>query len=113
MADPWATHEVANNEWMRGAEDHQPDVEGGYAARMAAAVRAYHEWLPTREPPGVDVDVNDGETKKNMAAAYNRTVHFGDVASITVLETRLTAGEREKRGGGVNYLYELITHVAL
>jgi alkaline phosphatase D len=74
----WDDHEVTNNEWMSGAEDHQPGLEGPYAVRLAAAVQAYHEWLPTREPTG-------------DKAAYNRTVHFGDVASITVLETRLTA----------------------
>jgi len=24
----WDDHEIANNEWMRGAEDHQPATEG-------------------------------------------------------------------------------------
>ena len=82
----WDDHEVANNEWMRGAEDHQADREGAYADRVTAALRAYHEWLPTREPVG-----SAGSGDPLVAARYNRTVHFGDVASVIVLETRLTA----------------------
>jgi phosphodiesterase/alkaline phosphatase D-like protein len=73
----WDDHEVANNEWTDGAEDHQPDAEGEYRIRKVDAVRAYHEWLPTREP------ITGGQL------AYNRTVHFGDIVSVTLLETRL------------------------
>ena len=74
----WDDHEIANNPWTRGGENHQPEREGAFAARARAAVRAYHEWLPTREPAG-------------NPFAYNRTAHFGDVVSFVVLETRLTA----------------------
>ena len=50
---------------------------------MRAAIRAYHEWLPTREPTVSDPN--------EPAVGYNRTVHFGDVASFVVMETRLAA----------------------
>ena len=79
----WDDHEIANNEWTDGAEDHQTDREGRYSDRVRAAIRAYHEWLPTREPATVDPGA--------PAVAYNRTVHFGDVASFVVMETRLVA----------------------
>ena len=79
----WDDHEIANNEWTDGAEDHQTDREGRYSHRVRAAIRAYHEWLPTREPATVDPGA--------PAVAYNRTVHFGDVASFVVMETRLVA----------------------
>lgn len=79
----WDDHEVANNEWIDGAEDHQTDREGRYGDRVRAAIRAYHEWLPTREPTVSDPN--------EPAVGYNRTVHFGDVASFVVMETRLVA----------------------
>jgi len=44
-------HEIANNAWRNGAENHQPATEGDWAARRAAAIRAYDEWLPIREVP--------------------------------------------------------------
>ena len=84
----WDDHEIANNPWMNGAEDHQA-WEGDFHVRAAAAVRAFHEWLPTREPkPNGD---SSGDASGDSGFAYNRSVHFGDVASFHVLETRLTA----------------------
>ena len=83
----WDDHEITNNPWKRGGENHQPAREGAFAARARAAVRAYHEWLPTREPANGSnwTDASDGPF------AYNRTAHFGDVVSFVVMETRLTA----------------------
>lgn len=76
-------HEIANNAWLSGAESHTPGVDGDYAARKAAALRAWFEWMPIREP-------EDGLTP----AALNRVFHFGDLASLAMLETRLTARDR-------------------
>ena len=84
----WDDHEIANNPWMNGAEDHQA-WEGDFKTRARAAIRAYHEWLPTREP-GAGSNGED-DSSDSDSYYYNRTVHFGDVASFHVLETRLTA----------------------
>ncbi|WP_370236301.1 alkaline phosphatase [Brevundimonas sp.] len=76
----WDDHEVTNDSWVSGAESHQPETEGDYAARKAAALKAYYEWMPIREPaPGT------------LSEAINRTFHFGDLASLMMVETRLTA----------------------
>lgn len=76
----WDDHEVTNDSWVSGAENHQPETEGDYAVRKAAALRAYYEWMPIREAaPGT------------LAEAINRTFHFGDLASLMMVETRLTA----------------------
>ena len=76
----WDDHEVTNDSWVSGAENHQPESEGDYAARKAAALRAYYEWMPIREAaPGT------------LSEAINRTFHFGDLASLMMVETRLTA----------------------
>jgi alkaline phosphatase D len=76
----WDDHEVANDVWMMGAENHQPATEGDFATRKAAALRAYYEWMPIREAKA-----------GAMKEAINRSFHFGDLASLHMVETRLTA----------------------
>ena len=44
----WDDHEVANDMWSGGAENHTPGTEGNFAARVAAARQAYAEWMPVR-----------------------------------------------------------------
>jgi alkaline phosphatase D len=77
----WDDHETANDSYSTGAQNHQPDQEGDWNVRKAAALKAYYEWMPIREPkPGV-----------SLAAASERSFHFGDLASLVMVETRLTA----------------------
>ncbi|WP_395942540.1 alkaline phosphatase D family protein [Brevundimonas sp.] len=76
----WDDHEVANDTWMTGAENHQPETEGDFATRKAAALLAYYEWMPIREPKA-----------GGMKEAINRSFHFGDLASLHMVETRLLA----------------------
>ncbi|MEQ8514219.1 MAG: alkaline phosphatase D family protein, partial [Chromatocurvus sp.] len=47
----WDDHEVANDAWRHGAENHSAG-EGDFAARKLAAVQAWYEWLPVRPPAG-------------------------------------------------------------
>jgi len=76
----WDDHEVANDSWMGGAENHQPATEGPFSDRKAAALRAWYEWMPIRDPkPGRPFE------------AINRSFQFGDLATLIMLETRLTA----------------------
>ena len=42
----WDDHEIANDTWSGGAENHTPGAEGTWAARPAAAKQAYFEWMP-------------------------------------------------------------------
>jgi alkaline phosphatase D len=80
----WDDHEVANDTWNTGAENHQPETEGDFSARKAAALKAYFEWMPIREPvPG------------RMAEAIQRTFHFGDLASLMMVETRLQGRQQQ------------------
>ena len=72
-------HETANNAWLGGAQNHN-ETEGEWAARKAAALRAYFEWMPIREP-----------RQGAMREAMNRSFRFGDVASLHMVETRLLA----------------------
>lgn len=80
----WDDHESANNPWTGGAQNHQPDREGDWDARRAAAIQAYFEWMPVREPEWL-------ERKGATRAQFWRSYSFGDLATLTTLETRHTA----------------------
>ena len=45
----WDDHEVANNNYTLGAENHQESTEGDYRLRVTAARRIYYDWMPVRE----------------------------------------------------------------
>ena len=76
----WDDHEVANDTWRGGAENHHDKAEGAFDDRKASALRAWYEWMPVRDPvPG------------RAFEAINRSFDFGDLASLTMLESRLTA----------------------
>lgn len=79
----WDDHESANDSWMGGAQNHQPN-EGEWAARRAAAVRAYYEWIPIRDPEA-----------GRPFEAINRTFELGDLATLVMLESRLMARSRQ------------------
>jgi alkaline phosphatase D len=73
----WDDHEVVNNSYATGAQNHYPD-QGSYRARQAAALQAYFEWLPIREPEN-----------RPRQEAY-RKLELGSLADLLVLETRFT-----------------------
>lgn len=81
----WDDHELANNAYKDGAENHTPGREGDFGARKAAARRAYMEWMPIRE--------QEPEEK------IFRRFAFGDLVDLLMLDTRLYA--RTKQPGGV------------
>ncbi len=80
----WDDHESANNPWTGGAQNHQPALEGDWQARREASVRAYFEWMPVREPEWLG---RPGATRMQFWRSYS----FGDLATLTTLETRHTA----------------------
>jgi alkaline phosphatase D len=78
----WDDHESANDSWRGGAENHDPDKsEGEWAARKAAAIQAWNEWLPVRE-------------NANPGLIY-RTFRIGDLADLVMLDTRLYARDEQ------------------
>jgi len=83
---PWICvfddHEICDNPWKDGAANHHPD-EGTWAARKAAAIKAYREWLPIRDPAG---SLSEAE-----AETVYRSFRFGKLAELIMVETRLLA----------------------
>ena len=75
----WDDHEVANDRWAGGAENHDPATEGRYLARRKHAYRAYDEWMPVRL--GRTTDVGDG-------TRLFRRLRFGTLAELSMLDLR-------------------------
>lgn len=79
----WDDHEIANNAWRNGAPSHDAGAHGPWSARRAAALQAYYEWMPVREPA-------QGAARDERFGKFR----FGDLATLCLLETRLTARTR-------------------
>ncbi|MEQ1497461.1 MAG: alkaline phosphatase D family protein [Novosphingobium sp.] len=58
MVAMWDDHELANDTWMGGAENHQAN-EGDWAARKAAAEKAYREWMPVGDADYTQYDIGN------------------------------------------------------
>ena len=70
----WDDHEVANNVYKEGAQNHQPE-DGDFMTRKEVAKQVYFEWLPVRD---------------NAAKDIYRTVNFGNMVDLIMLDERLT-----------------------
>jgi alkaline phosphatase D len=81
MIAVWDDHEIANDTWRDGAENHTEGAEGSFAARRAAALQAWHEWMPVR-------------TGTDRSRIY-RSFNFGNLVSLHMLDTRILARDRQ------------------
>jgi phosphodiesterase/alkaline phosphatase D-like protein len=99
---PWITifddHEVANNAWATGAENHTPGAEGDFATRRREAYEAYLEWMPFRLP--------EQRTVPHQGIRFFKRFTFGPLGDLSVLETRQNRSAQidvpgfTKSGGG-------------
>lgn len=69
-------HEIANDWWREGAENHDAS-EGAFIDRLAAGLQAWREWLPLRPFSATD-----------PLQAWRR-MQFGDLIDLWSLDTRL------------------------
>ncbi|MFP3990743.1 alkaline phosphatase D family protein [Streptomyces sp. E11-3] len=81
----WDDHELANDAWSGGAENHTPESEGAWAERMAAAKQAYFEWMPVRAA---------------TEGTVFRRIRYGKLADIHLLDLRSFRSEQAKVGSG-------------
>ncbi|MFE0698526.1 alkaline phosphatase D family protein [Streptomyces sp. NPDC058872] len=81
----WDDHEFANDAWAGGAENHTPDTEGDWAARVAAAKQAYFEWMPVRT---------------STEGTVFRRLRFGRLADLHLLDLRSFRSAPAKAGSG-------------
>lgn len=79
----WDDHEIADDTWLDGAAEHKDSESGPFSLRRAAAVRAYHEWLPIRAP-------EPGRPEK-----IYRSFDFGRLVSLHMLDTRVVGRDQQ------------------
>ena len=48
MIAVWDDHEITNDTWKKGAQNHSPN-EGSFDKRKNNAIKAYYEWMPIRD----------------------------------------------------------------
>jgi len=81
---PWITifddHEVTNNAWARGAENHTPGAEGDFLRRRRQAYEAYLEWMPFRLP--------EQRRVPHQGIRFFKRFTFGELGDLSILETR-------------------------
>ena len=86
----WDDHEISNDAWSNGAENHGPD-EGDFKQRMRVARQAYHEWMPIRTAAGGDQD------------PIYRQFQIGNLADLIMLDTRIHGRDR-----GLDYQQDML-----
>jgi len=73
----WDDHEITNDSYKDGAQNHQDD-EGDYQERKMIAKQAYYEWMPVRPQPNSEL---------------YRKFSIGDMVDIIMLDERYTGRE--------------------
>ncbi len=79
----WDDHEITNDAWVDGAENHTEGAEGSWASRVNTGLQAYYEWMPVRIP--------DATRKRQNQRAFQA----GDLLDLMMLEERLSARSRQ------------------
>jgi alkaline phosphatase D len=74
----WDDHEVTNDTFREGAQNHQPGTEGEYLPRRNRAYQVYDEWMPIRLP----------EARTPQETRIYRRLRFGTLADLTMLDER-------------------------
>ncbi len=69
----WDDHEITNNAYTEGAQNHQKN-EGDYRSRREIARQVYYEWMPIRD---------------NDEGLHYRAFDLGSLASLIMLDERL------------------------
>lgn len=87
----WDDHEFTNDTWRGGAKNHTND-EGNWQTRANAAIQAYYEWMPIREP-------QNGQREKSY-----RQFKFGQLLHLNMLDTRYIGREQQVEFKDSTYL---------
>ncbi len=93
----WDDHETTDNSFHTGANNHTEATatapnEGKWVDRMGWAIRAYFEWMPIRDNKDMSFDSPNGEGfTPEGHGSIQRTIPYGDLADLIMLDTRLAA----------------------
>jgi alkaline phosphatase D len=76
----WDDHEIANDAYKTGAQNHTEGTEGAFEQRKQIAVQVWHEYLPAR--------VTD-------KTRIYRSFDFGGLANLIMVDTRLIGRDKQ------------------
>jgi alkaline phosphatase D len=79
----WDDHEITNDAWQGGAENHTEGAEGTWAERVSDGLKAYYEWMPVRVPD------------RRQPRENQRAFRFGNLVDLSMLEERLQARSQQ------------------
>ena len=79
----WDDHEIANDTYKDGAENHDDATEGSFELRKQNALQSYSEFLPFSR-------VN----KENNSIIY-RSINIGNLVHMMMLDTRLIGRDKQ------------------
>ncbi|MBC7939168.1 MAG: alkaline phosphatase D family protein, partial [Chitinophagaceae bacterium] len=79
----WDDHEITNDAWVDGAQNHTEGAEGSWPERVNQGLQAYYEWMPVRIPDA---------TKRRQ---NQRAFRCGDLLELVMLEERLSARSQQ------------------
>ena len=82
----WDDHELTNDAWRDGAQNHDAS-EGDWETRRDAAIQAYLEWMPIR------AEHRGGKTR------IFRRFDYGDLLNLIMLDTRLYGRDLQPDAG--------------
>ena len=75
----WDDHEITNDAYMDGAENHD-ESEGDYQARLQRAIQVHSEYLPVRT---------------DTQGIIYRNFEFGNLVNLVMLDTRIVGRDRQ------------------
>lgn len=76
----WDDHELANDAYKDGAQNHQPEKEGSWVERAQTAKQVYFEWMPI---------------ENNAELSIRRQFEFGNLATLLMLDGRLEGRDKQ------------------
>lgn len=83
----WDDHEIANDGWTGGAQNHTEGTEGQWVNRRTWALKTYYDWMPVRRPDP------QGEPER-----IYRTFRYGNLIDLIMMDTRYE-GRNEQVSG--------------
>lgn len=79
----WDDHEIANDTYSNGAENHDEALEGSFEIRKQNALQAYSEFLPFSRI-----------SKEDNSKIY-RNVNIGNLVNLILMDTRLIGRDKQ------------------
>jgi len=86
----WDDHEIADDAYKDGSNSHNENINGLWKDRATNAIKAYHEWLPTKR----HTEFNNMKFDNPEIKRYFK-LELGDLINIYILETRLVGRDQK------------------